>query len=119
MADLTALQQASDQAQADYQTAQNTLSQAQNDVATYETALAEAQADGNAGNIQYAQVNAECLPFADNTFDCVCIGFGLRNVTDKDAALRRSPALADCLSSLRCQAQLALGSDVEYLLTLS
>jgi demethylmenaquinone methyltransferase / 2-methoxy-6-polyprenyl-1,4-benzoquinol methylase len=43
---------------------------------------------GLAGNIRYAQVNAECLPFADNTFDCVCIGFGLRNVTDKDAALR-------------------------------
>ncbi len=43
---------------------------------------------GLVGNIQYAQVNAECLPFADNTFDCVCIGFGLRNVTDKDAALR-------------------------------
>lgn len=43
---------------------------------------------GLAGNIQYAQVNAECLPFGDNTFDCVCIGFGLRNVTDKDAALR-------------------------------
>jgi len=43
---------------------------------------------GLAGNIHYAQVNAECLPFADNTFDCVCIGFGLRNVTDKDAALR-------------------------------
>ncbi len=43
---------------------------------------------GLAGNIRFAQVNAECLPFADNTFDCVCIGFGLRNVTDKDAALR-------------------------------
>ncbi len=43
---------------------------------------------GLAGNIRYAQVNAECLPFADNTFDCVTIGFGLRNVTDKDAALR-------------------------------
>lgn len=43
---------------------------------------------GVTGNIRYAQVNAECLPFADNTFDCVCIGFGLRNVTDKDAALR-------------------------------
>jgi demethylmenaquinone methyltransferase / 2-methoxy-6-polyprenyl-1,4-benzoquinol methylase len=43
---------------------------------------------GLVGNIQYSQVNAECLPFADNTFDCVCIGFGLRNVTDKDAALR-------------------------------
>lgn len=38
--------------------------------------------------VRYAQVNAECLPFADNSFDCVCIGFGLRNVTDKDAALR-------------------------------
>ena len=43
---------------------------------------------GLTGNIRYAQVNAECLPFADNSFDCVCIGFGLRNVTDKDAALR-------------------------------
>ena len=43
---------------------------------------------GVTGNIRYAQVNAECLPFADNTFDCVTIGFGLRNVTDKDAALR-------------------------------
>ncbi|MFA5982913.1 MAG: bifunctional demethylmenaquinone methyltransferase/2-methoxy-6-polyprenyl-1,4-benzoquinol methylase UbiE [Methylococcaceae bacterium] len=40
------------------------------------------------GHVQYAQVNAECLPFADNSFDCVCIGFGLRNVTDKAAALR-------------------------------
>jgi demethylmenaquinone methyltransferase / 2-methoxy-6-polyprenyl-1,4-benzoquinol methylase len=43
---------------------------------------------GLVGNVQYAQVNAECLPFAENSFDCVCIGFGLRNVTDKDAALR-------------------------------
>ena len=34
------------------------------------------------------QANAECLPFASNSFDCVTIGFGLRNVTDKDAALR-------------------------------
>ena len=43
---------------------------------------------GLVANIRYAQVNAECLPFADNTFDCVCIGFGLRNVTDKEAALK-------------------------------
>jgi demethylmenaquinone methyltransferase/2-methoxy-6-polyprenyl-1,4-benzoquinol methylase len=43
---------------------------------------------GLSGNISYAQVNAECLPFADNSFDCVSIGFGLRNVTDKNAALR-------------------------------
>ena len=34
------------------------------------------------------QANAEMLPFADRSFDCVTIGFGLRNVTDKDAALR-------------------------------
>lgn len=43
---------------------------------------------GLVSNIFYTQVNAECLPFADNSFDCVCIAFGLRNVTDKDAALR-------------------------------
>ncbi|MBU6211636.1 MAG: bifunctional demethylmenaquinone methyltransferase/2-methoxy-6-polyprenyl-1,4-benzoquinol methylase UbiE [Gammaproteobacteria bacterium] len=38
--------------------------------------------------VDYVQANAECLPFADASFDCVTIGFGLRNVTDKDAALR-------------------------------
>lgn len=43
---------------------------------------------GLVANIFYTQVNAECLPFADGSFDCVCIGFGLRNVTDKDAALK-------------------------------
>jgi demethylmenaquinone methyltransferase/2-methoxy-6-polyprenyl-1,4-benzoquinol methylase len=35
----------------------------------------------------YAQADAERLPFADRSFDCVTIGFGLRNVTDKPAAL--------------------------------
>jgi len=39
------------------------------------------------GNVQFAQVNAEQLPFEDNTFDCICIAYGLRNVTDKDSAL--------------------------------
>lgn len=39
-------------------------------------------------NVQYAQLDAQFLPFADNTFDCVTIAFGLRNVTDKDLALR-------------------------------
>ncbi|MFZ7234265.1 bifunctional demethylmenaquinone methyltransferase/2-methoxy-6-polyprenyl-1,4-benzoquinol methylase UbiE [Avibacterium avium] len=43
---------------------------------------------GVVGNIDYVQANAETLPFADNTFDCVIISFGLRNVTDKDKALR-------------------------------
>lgn len=34
-----------------------------------------------------AQCDAEKLPFADRTFDCVCVAFGLRNMTRKDAAL--------------------------------
>lgn len=38
--------------------------------------------------VEYVQANAECLPFADHSFDCITIGFGLRNVTDKPAALR-------------------------------
>jgi len=42
---------------------------------------------GIIGNIQYAQANAECLPFPDNHFDLITIAFGLRNVTDKDKAL--------------------------------
>lgn len=33
------------------------------------------------------QANAEALPFADNSFDIITIAFGLRNVTNKDAAL--------------------------------
>ena len=43
---------------------------------------------GIAGNITYVQANAECLPFPDNHFDIITIAFGLRNVTDKAAALR-------------------------------
>ena len=42
---------------------------------------------GIAGNVQYVLADAEALPFADASFHCVTIGFGLRNVTDKDAAL--------------------------------
>ena len=38
--------------------------------------------------VHYVQANAECLPFSDNHFDCITLGFGLRNVTDKNAALR-------------------------------
>jgi demethylmenaquinone methyltransferase/2-methoxy-6-polyprenyl-1,4-benzoquinol methylase len=44
--------------------------------------------EGVIGNIRYAQANAEALPFPDNYFDCITIAFGLRNVTDKDRALR-------------------------------
>jgi demethylmenaquinone methyltransferase/2-methoxy-6-polyprenyl-1,4-benzoquinol methylase len=42
---------------------------------------------GVAGNVGYVLADAERLPFAEETFDCVAIGFGLRNVTDKAAAL--------------------------------
>jgi demethylmenaquinone methyltransferase / 2-methoxy-6-polyprenyl-1,4-benzoquinol methylase len=42
---------------------------------------------GVAGNVEFVQANAEALPFADQSFDCVTIGFGLRNVTDKAAAI--------------------------------
>jgi demethylmenaquinone methyltransferase/2-methoxy-6-polyprenyl-1,4-benzoquinol methylase len=43
--------------------------------------------DGYVKSMRAVQANAEKLPFADNTFDCITIGFGLRNVTDKPAAL--------------------------------
>jgi demethylmenaquinone methyltransferase/2-methoxy-6-polyprenyl-1,4-benzoquinol methylase len=43
---------------------------------------------GYVGNIEYVQANAEALPFEDNSFDVITIAFGLRNVTDKDKALR-------------------------------
>jgi demethylmenaquinone methyltransferase / 2-methoxy-6-polyprenyl-1,4-benzoquinol methylase len=43
---------------------------------------------GFVGNSSVVQANAECLPFRPAQFDCVTIGFGLRNVTDKAAALR-------------------------------
>jgi demethylmenaquinone methyltransferase/2-methoxy-6-polyprenyl-1,4-benzoquinol methylase len=43
---------------------------------------------GVAGQVEYVLANAEKLPFEDASFDCVTIAFGLRNVTDKPAALR-------------------------------
>ena len=43
--------------------------------------------DGLVANTRCVQINAEKIPFPDGTFDCVTIGFGLRNVTDKPAAL--------------------------------
>lgn len=45
--------------------------------------------DAGCMNVDYVLANAEDLsPFEDNRFDLVTISFGLRNVTDKDAALR-------------------------------
>ena len=42
---------------------------------------------GHAGNLAYAQVDAESLPFPDDSLDLVTIAFGLRNVTHKETAL--------------------------------
>jgi len=42
---------------------------------------------GLVAGLRWAQMNAEALPFPDNSFDAVTIAFGLRNVTDKDKAL--------------------------------
>ena len=43
---------------------------------------------GHVGNVEFIVADAERLPFDDDSFDCLTIGFGLRNVTDKAAALR-------------------------------
>ncbi|MBQ4797052.1 methyltransferase domain-containing protein, partial [Pectobacterium versatile] len=43
---------------------------------------------GVVGNISYVQANAEALPFPENFFDCITMSFGLRNVTEKEKALR-------------------------------
>ena len=43
---------------------------------------------GKVAGFEYVQMNAQALPFPDASFDLVTIAFGLRNVTDKDAALR-------------------------------
>lgn len=43
---------------------------------------------GVAGNLSIAQVDAENLPFAERSFDCISMAFGLRNVTHKETALR-------------------------------
>jgi demethylmenaquinone methyltransferase/2-methoxy-6-polyprenyl-1,4-benzoquinol methylase len=42
---------------------------------------------GRIAGLSWAVGNAECLPFSDRSFDAYTIAFGLRNVTDIDAAL--------------------------------
>ena len=39
-------------------------------------------------NVPALQCDAEQLPFADNSFDCVIVAFGLRNMTHKEIALK-------------------------------
>lgn len=42
---------------------------------------------GFQGNIEFVQADAQYLPFPDDSFDCITIAFGLRNVTEKEIAL--------------------------------
>lgn len=42
---------------------------------------------GIINNVSYVLANAECLPFKSDYFNCLSIGFGLRNVTNKAKAL--------------------------------
>lgn len=44
----------------------------------------------DAAALAFVEGNAQRLPFADGTFDLYTIAFGLRNVTDVDAALREA-----------------------------
>jgi demethylmenaquinone methyltransferase/2-methoxy-6-polyprenyl-1,4-benzoquinol methylase len=44
-------------------------------------------ADRGVAGVEFVQANAECLPFPDESFDCVSIAFGLRNVTHIELAL--------------------------------
>ena len=43
---------------------------------------------GIVNNVKFSQADAQYLPFPDNSFEVITIAFGLRNVTDKDLALR-------------------------------
>ncbi len=43
---------------------------------------------GVTGNVDCVQVDAQAIPLPDRSMDLVTIAFGLRNVTDQDAALR-------------------------------
>lgn len=43
--------------------------------------------EGIVGNVEFVQADAENLPFSNDYFDCITMAFGLRNVTNKEAAL--------------------------------
>lgn len=44
--------------------------------------------EGVVEGVDYVLADAERLPFANGSFDCICIAFGLRNVTRKSLALK-------------------------------
>ncbi len=44
--------------------------------------------DSDSATPEFLEADAQLLPFADNTFQCVTVAFGLRNVADTDRGLR-------------------------------
>ena len=46
------------------------------------------KADEPTARIEFLEADSQSLPFADNTFQCVTVAFGLRNVADTDQGLR-------------------------------
>lgn len=56
-------------------------------VSMLEVARQRLMDNGAINTIRIVQADAEKLPFPDNHFDRIIIGFGLRNVTDKQQAL--------------------------------
>ena len=44
--------------------------------------------EGFSNNTFFCQLSGEAIPFKDNTFDVITLGFGLRNFTDKPEGLK-------------------------------
>jgi demethylmenaquinone methyltransferase/2-methoxy-6-polyprenyl-1,4-benzoquinol methylase len=53
-----------------------------------EVGVDKVERDGLAERVSLEQGDAQALPYDDDTFDGCCIAFGIRNVPDRDAALR-------------------------------
>ena len=55
-----------------------------------------------AKNTHFCQLNGEALPFEDNTFDIITIGFGLRNFTNKSNGLKKCKGVSKMMASYWC-----------------
>jgi demethylmenaquinone methyltransferase/2-methoxy-6-polyprenyl-1,4-benzoquinol methylase len=56
--------------------------------AMLEIARKKRSADSASARINFLEADSQALPFADNTFQCVTVAFGLRNVADTDCGIR-------------------------------
>ena len=58
--------------------------------------------DAGFGSVQYVLANAESMPISDESFDCVTVAFGIRNMSQMDVAL------AECWRVLRAGGRLSV-----------